>query len=112
MDDILNRVKLRINNVSLSDEVISEYVKTVYDRLCLRLKEDILPDIFYSVCVDAVVKMYNRIYYEGISSESGGNISTSFVEDILNEYNGEIESYLSLKKNNNEDGTRKVVRFL
>lgn len=56
--------------------------------------------------------MYNRIYYEGISSESGGNISTSFVEDILNEYNGEIESYLSLKKNSNEDGTRKVVRFL
>lgn len=46
MNDILNRVKLRLNNVTLSDEVISEYVKTVYDRLCLRLKEDILPDIF------------------------------------------------------------------
>lgn len=112
MDTILERVKTRLVNIKTEDETLKEYIKTVYDRLCLRLKTDNLPDVFYSVCVDAVVKMYNRIYYEGISSESGGNISTSFVEDILNEYNLEIESYLSLKKNNNEDGTRKVVRFL
>ena len=112
MDTILERVKKRLLNITVDDDILKEHIETIHDRLCLRIGSEELPLLFYSVCVDAVVKMYNRIYYEGISSESGGNISTSFVEDILNEYNNEIESYLSSKKNNNEDGTRKVLKFI
>ena len=112
MDTLLERVKKRLSDINIEDDKLNECIQTISDRLCLRLGTQELPLLFNSVCVDAVVKMYNRIYYEGITSESGGNISTSFVEDILNEYEQEIEGYLNFKKNNNEDGSEKVVRFL
>ena len=69
-----------------------------------------LPAAFDSVCVDAVIKMVRRTYYEGISSESVANLSTSFVEDILSEYDREISDW----KNNRDDtdGNNKAVHFL
>ena len=54
--------------------------------------------------------MVRRTYYEGISSESVANLSTSFVEDILSEYDREISDW----KNNRDDtdGNNKAVHFL
>lgn len=108
--DILERVKNRISDAEASDELLTELITTVTDRLCIRLGESTLPDVFASICVDAVVKMYRRMYYEGISSEGVANISTSFVEDILAEYAQEIGEWRLSKSNSS--GSGRTVRFL
>ena len=104
------RVKIRLNNETVDGNVISELVKTVSDRLCIRMGEGELPSLFDSVCVDAVVKMYRRMYYEGIVSEGTDGINTTFVDNILDEYSKEIEEYKAMKSNT--DGSKRVVKFL
>lgn len=109
--ELIDRVLTRIpDNEGLSQEILTEYINTVSDRLCLRLGVDILPHMFESICVDAVVKMHRRVYYEGISSEGAANITTSFVDDILAEYADEIELYR--KRRSDSGGSGRVVHFL
>ena len=93
--DILQRVRIRITDPNVSDELLNEYIQTIMDRLCLRLGAETLPAAFDSVCVDAVIKMVRRTYYEGISSESVANLSSDW-------------------KNNRDDtdGNNKAVHFL
>lgn len=110
MDEILARLKVRLPDTELTDPQLLEYIQTVSDRLCLRLGAETLPALFGSVCVDATVKMIRRTYYEGISSESVTSISTSFVDDILAEYAGEIDDWKAQQADTG--GSRKVVRFL
>ena len=109
--DVLDRVMRRIPDCTADDDVIQDYIDTVSHRLCLRLGTDALPTIFESVGVDAAVKMYRRTYYEGISSEDVANLSTSFVEDILDEYAEEILRYRD-RQANGSGGSGKVVSFL
>lgn len=108
--EIEERIINRIPTDEIDELVLQEYIATVKDRLCLRLGESELPGLFESICVDAVVKMHRRTYYEGISSESVANLSTTFVEDILSEYETEIEMWLEQKSN--ASGSGKVVRLL
>lgn len=108
--ELIERVQLRLQGENPDTALLQELISTASDRLCIRLGEGSLPALFESICVDAVVKMYRRMYYEGISSENGGNLSTSFVEDILNEYAEEIDGWNSRKANTS--GSGKVVHFL
>ena len=108
--ELIERVQLRLQGENPDTALLQELISTASDRLCIRLGEDSLPALFDSICVDAVVNMYRRMYYEGISSENGGNLSTSFVEDILNEYVEEIDGWNSRKANTS--GSGKVVHFL
>lgn len=109
--ELIERVRKRIpDSDEVTDDVLEEYICTVSDRLCLRLGVDLLPRLFESACVDAVVKMHRRAYYEGISSEGAANITTSFVDDILSEYAEEIEQYR--ERQSNSCGSGKVVHFL
>lgn len=110
MTELLKRLKVRIPKTELTDNELSEYLQTISDRLCLRLGADTLPPLFNSVCIDATVKMIRRIYYEGISSESVANISTSFVDDILTEYVYEISDWKSAQAESGNN--KKVVSFL
>lgn len=107
---LLERVRLRIPEDTVSDEILEEYIATVSDRLLLRLGAETLPVPFESICVDAVVKMYRRTYYEGISSEGVAELSTSFVENILAEYSDEIGEWKN--SHANISGTGRTVRFL
>lgn len=110
MEELLMRLKIRLPDTQLTDAQLTEYLTTMSDRLCLRLGADTLPPLFNSICVDATVKMVRRIYYEGISSESVSNLSTSFVDNLLAEYADEIGDW---KKAQAEAGlSSKVVRFL
>lgn len=110
MNELLQRLMIRLPDTQLTNEQLTEYLQTMSDRLCLRLGVETLPAIFASICVDATVKMVRRIYYEGISSESVSNLSTSFVDDLLAEYADEIGDW---KKAQAEAGlSSKVVRFL
>lgn len=108
--ELIDRIRDRIPESIEDDDFFKEYIQTISDRLCLRLGTEELPKPFESVCVDAVVKMYRRTYYEGISSEGVANISTSFVEDILDEYAEEIARYRD-QQANGAGGSGKVVTF-
>ena len=109
--ELIERVRKRIpDDEEVSDEVLMEYIDTMSDRLCLRLGTNILPRLFESICVDTVVKMHRRAYYEGIASEGTANISTSFVDDILSEYAEEIALYR--EQQSNCSGNGKVVHFI
>ncbi|MBU9728043.1 phage head-tail connector protein [Diplocloster modestus] len=107
---ILERVQKRLKDDNISVEDINEYVTTISDRLNIRLGESVLPDVFQSIAVDASVKMYRRIYYEGIQSEGMDGITTSFVDNVLAEYEQEIQAWKDRKTNT--EGTGRVVRFL
>lgn len=110
MNELLSRLKVRLPNTDLADGQLTELLNTISDRLCLRLGADELPARFQSICVDATVKMVRRIYYEGISSESVANISTSFVDDVLAEYEDDISSWKSDQAATGNSS--KVVSFL
>lgn len=107
---MLERVKLRLEGETVSDEVLSELIQTITDRLILRLGASDLPETFNSIVVDATVKMYRRLYYEGIASENVSNLSTSFIEDILNEYSAEISAWKERQANSGEN--KRVVKFI
>lgn len=106
---VLDLVMVRLGDEPADEATVRDYAKTVVDRLCLRLGEDFLPPRFEGIAADATVKMYRRAYYEGIVSEGVDGISTSFVADILAEYDAEIKKYREEKAKVSGDYT---VRFL
>lgn len=110
MEELLMRLKIRLPDTQLTDAQLTEYLTTMSDRLCLRLGAETLPPLFNSICVDATVKMVRRTYYEGISTEGVSNLSTSFVDDILAEYAGEISDWRSAQADTGN--SKKVVTFL
>lgn len=107
---MIDRVQIRLGDEPNKDlDFINESIRTVSDRLNLRLGTVALPDRFESIVVDAAIKMYRRQYYEGIQSESADTINTSFVENILDEYDQEIQAYRASLE---ETTAKNVVRFL
>lgn len=100
---IINRVKAILDGEDYNEKRLNEYVDMVVDRLCLRLGEETLPRRWETVAALCVVKLHRRYYYEGISTENDGGISVNFVDDILSEYQSEINAYKT---------TSKGVRFL
>lgn len=61
------------------------------------------------IAADVVVKLVRRWNYEGITSEGADTLSTSFVEDVLAEYDDEFAAYRETKAAENGG---KQVRFL
>ncbi len=111
-NEIVRRSRNRLQGDSVPDNTLFEYVQTAIDRICLRAGVDDLPKPFHSIAVDVVVKMHRRSFYEGIASESADTLSTSFVDDLLNEYTAEFEAYKNRIKNEDTSGSLKVVKFL
>ena len=112
LDGVLERVQRRMNNETYDNNIMEEIVQTVTDRLCLRLgvSENTFPSSFVSIVAEASVKVWRRRYYEGIETEKVENLSTTFIADVLAEYQPEIDKWL-----NSDDGivaNRKKVRFL
>lgn len=106
-EDLLQRIRNRIKDDTATTETLSEIAQTVSDRVCLRLGTTSVPDLFNSIVVDASTKLYRRTYYEGVSSEGDDGITTSFVNDILEEYNAEFEQYKQ-----NQSASTEVIKFL
>lgn len=115
MDDalLMQRIKNRLAGEEADCSMLSELLQTIEDRLCLRLGADSLPAAFGSIAVDATIKAYRRVYYEGITNEAFAiNTSVSFVEDILKEYEAEIESYLGGIDADGNSRSNRIIRFL
>lgn len=106
---VYDYTRMRITEDELDKKGLILLCDTVCDRLNLRLGETTLPVVFERIAADAAVKLFRRLYYEGIEVESVSDISTHFVNDILSEYKTEIEAYKTYCKDN---GTTDIVRFL
>lgn len=102
---VVERVLLRLRSEAVDTEVIEDYAKIITDRLCLRLGVDSLPKTFEGIAADATVKLYRRAYFEGISSEGTEGLTTSFVADVLSEYDAEISAYKENKEKKDGDRT-------
>lgn len=109
---VFDFARIRIKEEELDNSHLMLLCDTVCDRLKIRLGESELPEAFKRIAADATVKAFRRMYYEGISSETVSDISTSFISDILDEYNEEIEAYKTYGKYAEEDVKTDIVRFL
>ena len=107
MQNILQRVQNRLNDDTVSENTLSEIIQTISDRVCLRLGTENIPTLFYSIVTDASVNLYRRTFYEGISTENDDGITTSFVDDILEEYTAEFEQYKLNRKTETS-----IIKFL
>lgn len=107
---IIYRVRVRLaDETSLKEELLEELTQTAIDRINLKVGDVVFNPLFNSIAVDVVVKMYRRMYFEGIETENADTISTKFVADILAEYGDELASY---KRDRLAILNKKVVRFL
>lgn len=106
---IIERVKIRIPEAK--DGVLEELIISATDRILLRIGKDELPQKLETIAVEIVTKMYRRMMYEGISSESADTLNVTFIDDIFAEYDEEFEKWL--KRSDEDEGKNKLkVRFI
>ena len=106
---VIERVKVRIPEGK--EGVLEELVTSATDRILLRIGKDELPAKLETIAVEIVVKMYRKMYYEGISSESADTLTVSFVENIFAEYEEEFKRWMAL--DDEAEGKNKLkVRFI
>lgn len=106
---IFYRVKVRIPEAE--EEVLEELIISATDRILLRIGKDELPQKLETIAVEIVTKMYRRMMYEGISSESADTLNVTFIDDIFAEYDEEFEKWL--KRSDEDEGKNKLkVRFI
>lgn len=109
--EIMERVQSRLRDEPELDETfLIDAIITVKDRLGLILGGDIIPIEFNSIIVEAVVKMYRRRYFEGIENESVDSVNTKFVDNVLAEYEQEINAYIA--RTERITGGDRLVRFI
>lgn len=94
-----------------STELQGEYVRTAVDRVCIRTGRYPLPDAAQSLVVEVVVKMWRRRFYEGVSSESDGEVSSSFVDDVLDEHAAELDAIANGSVGRDGAVSRPLLRF-
>ena len=106
---VLERVKVRIPEAK--EGVLEELVTSATDRILLRIGKDELPTKLETIAVEIVTKMYRKMYYEGITSESADTLTVSFVENIFAEYEEEFKRWMEL--DDDIEGKNKLkVRFI
>lgn len=106
---VLERVKVRIPEAK--EGVLEELVTSATDRILLRIGKDELPAKLETIAVEIVTKMYRKMYYEGITSESADTLTVSFVENIFAEYEEEFKRWVKL--DDEAEGKNKLkVRFI
>lgn len=108
---LLEQVQIRLQGEPKSEDTAQLQVlcDLASVRICLRVREPTLPTLLEPIAADVVVKLFRRWNYEGVASEGADTISTTFVEDVLAEYDDEFAAYRETKA---EDAGEKVVRFL
>lgn len=110
---MLDRLKIRIPDIEPS--IANELIKTAKDRILLRIgsKQTLFPVELESICVEVVTAMYNKhtMRNEGVDSESVDVFSVKFVNDLLKQYEDELNEYKRMFQDE-EDSSRGKVRFL
>lgn len=107
------RERVIVRKTELEDNpVLDELVKTATDRINIRVGESVLPAELETVAVEVVCALHNRMYYEGIKSENADTFSVSFVDDVLREYETDLQRYRENKSKNDIEYRGGVVNFL
>ncbi|SJZ37970.1 hypothetical protein [Garciella nitratireducens] len=108
---ILDRVKLRVPRID--ETLANEFIISVQDRIKLRLELDEYPHELDTIVVEVVQAMNNRheMNHEGVESESVDVFSIKFIDDLLSQYDSDLQGYIN-KKKNSENASRGVLRFL
>lgn len=95
----MSRLSDRVLTRYLPDEAkpdkkaVKEMLRSVTDRVLIRIGSDELPRKAESIVVDATVRALRLRGFEGSTSESsadGGSFSNSFIDDILSGYEADI----------------------
>lgn len=112
METIRARVLTRLSSDNVQPEIglIDELIQTAIDRINLRVGDIILNPLLYSIAVEVVIKMYRRVYFEGIKNETADGFRVDYIEDILKEYEVDFNKYISSK--DGEDDGRTFIKFL
>ena len=106
---VLERVKVRIPEAK--SDILEELVSSATDRILLRIGKDELPTKLETIAVEIVTKMYRRMMYEGILSESADTLNVTFIDDIFAEYEEEFKRWMEL--DDDIEGKNKLkVRFI
>lgn len=110
---MIERLKIRIPDIK--PNIANELIKTAKDRILLRIgsKQTLFPSELESICVEIVTAMYNKhmMRNEGIDSESVDVFSVKFVNDLLKQYEDELNEYKRMLSDE-EDDSRGKLRFL
>lgn len=110
---MLDRLKVRIPNIEPA--IAEELIKTAKDRILLRIgsRQTLFPVELESICVEVVTAMYNKhmMKNEGVDSESVDVFSIKFVNDLLRQYEDELNEYRRMLSEE-DDESRGKVRFL
>lgn len=113
MIDLIDRLKTRIPDIDT--EIAEELIKTAKDRILLRIesKKSIFPKELESICVEVVTAMYNKhiMKNEGVDNEKVDVFSVKFVNNLLSQYDTELESYKRMLADD-DDEKRGKVRFI
>ena len=106
---VIERVKVRIPEAK--EGVREELVTSATDRILLCNGKDEQPTKIETIAVEILTKMYRKMYYEGITSESADTLTVSFVENIFAEYEEEFKRWMEL--DDDIEGKNKLkVRFI
>lgn len=107
---LLERVQVRLAGEPKTDqtEQLQELCDLASVRICLRVREPTLPRPAGTNCSRCRCEAVAAVELRGISSENGDTISTSFVEDVLAEYDDEFAAYAEQQDKNNG---KKQIRF-
>lgn len=100
---LLERVQIRLQDEPKAEN--TPQLLELCDIASLRVREATLPEMLEPIAAEVVVKLFRRWNYEGISSEGADTISTTFVEDVLAEYEDEFTAYRETKAAENGSGT-------
>lgn len=107
--------RLRVRNPDIDTELADELIKTAKDRILLRIgsKQTLFPVELESICVEVVTAMYNRhmMKNEGVETEKVDVFSIKFVNNLLDEYQQELDEYKRMLSDE-EDDSRGKLRFL
>lgn len=107
------RERVLVRKPELEDNpVLLELVKTATDRINIRVGEMELPAELETVAVEVVCALHNRMYYEGIKSENADTFSVSFVDNVLSEYETDLQRYREKKAKDDVEYRGGVVNFL
>lgn len=106
---INKRVIIREPELEKQEAVLSEYTKTAIDRIKLYVGLKEFPEEFNSIAVEVVLAMYRRKYHEGISTEGVDAFNTTFVNNLLSEYDREFNNYKASLKEEEDEKVGKLV---
>lgn len=96
---MLERLRL-ILNVKDQDELLTEILTLVVEKLTTYLGEPSVPTQFEWIIAEMAVQRFNRIGSEGISTESVDGKQNTYIDDELTPFYQFLDDYKASKNGN------------